>query len=94
MPDDPPELFDSGYTPEELDALLTPFMKKKPSWPDENLLTAMTIGLSDGDVVAMSDRGTVLLETPRAELDRRLAAIREKIAAGLTPAEALEAVLA
>jgi hypothetical protein len=88
-----PEVFDSGYTPEELDVLLAPFMKKKPSWPDENMAIAMQIGLSCGDVVSMSDRGTVLLETPREELDRRVAAIKEKLAAGTPLDEAVEAVV-
>ncbi len=86
-------LVDSGYTEQEIDVLLAPFMVKKQSFGDQNLLVAMRIGLLDGDVIELSDRGTVLLETPRAELDRRLVALRAKIEEGMTPAEAVEAVV-
>ena len=84
---------DSGYTEQEIDALLSPFMAKAPRWPDENLSTAMQIGLLDGDVVELSERGTVMLETPRDEIDRRLAAILAKMREGSSPAEAVEAVV-
>jgi hypothetical protein len=87
------KLIDSGYTEQEIDALLAPFMAKKQSFGDQNLLVAMRIGLLDGDVIETSDRGTVLLETPREELDRRVAAIKEKLAAGTPLDEALEAVV-
>lgn len=83
-------VYDSGYTPEEIDALLAPFMKKKPSWPDENMAIAMQIGASDGDVIGMTEHDTVLLSTPRAEIDRRVAAIRAALAAGRTLDQALE----
>lgn len=84
---------DSGYTDQEIDALLAPFMAKRQSFGDQNLLLAMRIGLMDSDVVETSERGTVMLETPRAELDRRLAAIRAKVKDGLSPAEAVDAVV-
>lgn len=84
---------DSGYTEAQISTLLAPFMVKAAGWAEENLSTAMVIGLADGDLVELSERGTVLLETPREELDRRMAAIKEKMAAGMTQDAAIEAVV-
>ena len=94
LDDDAPELVDSGYTPDQLDAMSREFSDKVPAWPEANFARALEIGLIDGDTVPLSPRGTAMLETPREELNRRIEALRAKIKEGMTPAEAVAAVLA
>ena len=87
-----PEVFDSGYTDAELDAIFAELAKGRVfTWGDEGLSIALAIGISDGDCIAMTEHGTVMLETPRAEIDRRVAAIRTALAAGCTLDAAIEA---
>ena len=82
---------DSGYTSDELDAIFDELTKGRAfTWGDEGLSIALQVGLSDGDVIEMTDHGTLLLSTPRAELDRRVAAIRLAMAGGATLDEAIE----
>ena len=93
--DDPgsAELFDSGYTDRQLDRIFTSLAKgAKFSWPEEGLACALAIGLSDGDAVMLSERNTVMLTTPRAEIDRRVAAIRAKLNEGMTFQEAVDMI--
>lgn len=88
------EVFDSGYTVPELDRLFESLTAGHPQPEGEDgLALALAIGLADGDLTPLSERGTVMLETPRAELDRRIAAIRARLDAGDDLAAAVEAVV-
>jgi hypothetical protein len=85
---------DSGYTEAELEALFDELAKgARFAAPDEPFRLMLAIGLTDGDIVELSDRNTVMLETPRTELERRVAAIREKQTSGTPLQEAIEAAL-
>jgi hypothetical protein len=88
------ETTDSGYTEVELDRIFSDLTKGVVfAWDEEELALAMTIGLADGDVVELSELGTVLLSTPRAEIDGRVSAIKSKIAAGIPLRDAVEATV-
>ncbi|SMF94311.1 hypothetical protein SAMN02949497_1621 [Methylomagnum ishizawai] len=43
---------------------------------------AIQLGLSDGDIVMIDDNGDLVLKTPKDEIDRRIAALREALANG------------
>lgn len=84
-------VYDSGYTDDELEAIFVELTRGVDlSGGDAALSYALAIGVSDGDVIGMTEHDTVLLSTPRAELDRRIAAIRAALAAGRTLDQALE----
>lgn len=84
-------VYDSGYTDDQLEAIFVELTRGVDlSGGDAALSYALAIGISDGDVVGMTEHGTVLLSKPRTEIDRRVAAIRKDLAAGLTLDQALE----
>lgn len=85
-------LFDSGYTPAELEALFAALTKGARLDPDEAIIAAVGIGITDGDVLPLTDSGTVLLATPRTTLDRRVTKVRERLAAGDSLTEAIAAL--
>jgi hypothetical protein len=89
-----PELHDSGYTTAALESIFAGLAKGVTyADDDEPLALAMALGVADGDVLEMSDSSTVMLSTPRAELDRRVEAVRERMRAGSTFPEAVESVV-
>jgi hypothetical protein len=88
------ELFDCGYTPAQLERLAARMFEGAEDLPQEEcFMLALCVGLIDGDVHWLSDTGTEMLETPRAELDRRLAAIEVRKAAGDDLPTAIRAVV-
>ncbi len=93
-----PELHDSGYTSGELDAIFDDLAKGQKFDSDEGVGSAfgcaLMLGIADGDVVPLTERETVMLSTPRDELDRRVAAIREKLRQGMTLGDAVDEVCA
>ena len=84
-------LFDSGYTEEQLDAIFDSLLKGHDPDIHERFWLALEIGIVDGDVLPPDNgRETVMLQTPREELDRRIAAVRAAMARGATLQEAVE----
>ncbi len=84
-------VYDSGFTDAELEDIFHELTRGVDlSGGDAALSYALAIGISDGDVIQVSERGTLMLTTPRAEIDRRVAAIRKALAGGLTLDQALK----
>jgi hypothetical protein len=81
-------LYDSGYTDEELDGIFRSLVNGDDVDWLESYVSALVIGLCDGEIERLADGGTVRLRTPRAELDRRVAMVRAEMAAGATFHEA------
>lgn len=86
-------LFDSGYTEPQLDALLTRTVgAARLATLDEigAMGVSLALGVSDGDVIELTDGGTVLLRTLRATIDGRCNVVRAELARGATLDDALE----
>lgn len=86
-------LTDSGYKPAELRRIMAQFVVEPEQYPEQNFQNALAIGLLDGDVVEFSKAGTVMLSTPREELDRRVAEVKRRVLAGASVDEAVEAAI-
>ena len=82
-------LFDSGYTDRDLDKIFRSLVNGAHLDSLERFTSAVVIGLCDGDVVALAEGGTVMLHTPRAEIDRRVAAVRAAMTDGATFQQAI-----
>lgn len=82
-------LFDSGYTDKELDGIFTSLAKDADLDWLECFTSALVIGLCDGDILTFAEPGTVMLRTPRAEIDGRIAAVRAGMMEGATFQEAV-----
>lgn len=90
LPEDKePQRFDSGYTPEELDAILASLTAGQALTGEDATEVALEVGLSDGDVTWLSRNRTVLLSTPRVTIDANVELVRRALAAGQSMAEAL-----
>lgn len=92
-PDAMTDRFDSGLTHRELDRLFVRALGRKrikEMSSFEAFSTALVLGVSDGDLVAVSNRGTIMLSTPRARIEANVAAVRAALDAGKTLDEALE----
>lgn len=77
------DLHDSGYTEAELDALFAELTQGVTfAFDEEAMMLALAIGISAGDVVMLSESGTVMLPGTRAELDANVAAVRAALAKG------------
>jgi hypothetical protein len=81
-------LYDSGYTDRELDGIFRSLVNGDELDWLESFVSAFVIGLCDGDVVPLTQGGTVRLRTPRAEIDSRVAAVRATMKDGATFREA------
>lgn len=85
-PSDKP-LVDSGYTDNAISAIVRKFLKAEGADQipgDSGLMVAMCLGLAEGDVVALSQRGTVMLPETRDAIDARIARARDMLAAGMS----------
>ena len=77
-------LYDSGYTEKELDGIFGSLVTGVDLDWLESFVSALVIGLYDGDVVPLAKGGTVRLRTPRSEIDRRVATVRATMKRGAT----------
>jgi hypothetical protein len=85
-------LTDSGYTEDELDTLFAELTAGEDLEGEAALGLALALGLADGDLVALSERGTVMLNTPRATLDANIATVRTLRAQGHSLTDAVNAL--
>ena len=81
--------FDSGWTPDEIFSMLEQL--PRGTWGGDDLYIALTIGLLDGDVIETSERGTVLLSTPRAISEARLKEVHSLLSQGMGIDAAIDA---
>lgn len=79
-----PRLYDSGYTDKELDGIFRSLVNGDDVDWLESYVSALVIGLFDGDISTRAAGGTIRLRTPRAEIDCRVAMVRAARAAGAT----------
>lgn len=86
---EPQPLHDSRLTDAEVDALVAELTVDLEPESEAVFIRCLTVGLVDGDVIQSTDAGTLLLRTPRAEIDARIATIRRHVAAGVPLAEAV-----
>lgn len=87
--------FDSGYTSEEIEAILDELVDdatERELGPEAGLMVALEIGILEGDVLEVSDAGTVLLSWPRSAIDDRIAEIRAALARGTPLLNAIAAL--
>jgi hypothetical protein len=77
-------LYDSGYTDQELDAKFRSLLDGIELDYLESFVSALVIGLCDGDIRSLAKGDTVKLRTPRAEIDLRCGMVRATMKDGAT----------
>lgn len=82
-------LLDSGYTEKQLEGIFGSLVNGSNLGWLETFLSALVIGLCDGDIIAPAAGGTVMLHTSRAEIEHRVAAVRAAMKDGATFREAV-----
>ena len=88
------ERFDSGYTEEEIEAIVCELLDdamRADYGLEAGMVLALCLGLGEGDIIEISERNTVILPTPRAAIDRRLSRVRALVAGGMPLSDALDA---
>ena len=85
------EIFDSGYKLGEIYKLVGEFTDDSVrEMNDPGMFVAVCLGLLEGDMMALSEYGTLMLPEPRAAIEARIAKVRKLRATGLTMAQVLE----
>lgn len=85
---------DSGLTPDQVDAILDELIDSASGaelGPDSGIIVGLRLGLLEGDMLHTSPAGTLLLPTPRTEIDRRVDVMRAAVASGKPLIRLLEA---